>query len=391
MERRTVYLDHSASTPMSREVVEAMLPYFTTVYGNPSSSHWFGQQAEAAVEDARERIARVLNCAPGEVVFTSGGSESDNLAIRGAAWAARQARGAAHLITTPIEHSAVRKTVDQLASVMGFEQSLLPVSAEGIVDPEDFADTCRSNTSLASVMLASNEVGSLQPISELARLARERGVLLHTDAVQAAGQVTLDVQALGVDLLSLSAHKFYGPKGIGVLVVRKGVDLLPTQTGGSHESGRRAGTHNTPLIVGMALALEQAYAEFDARTAHYRARRDQLIDGVLRRVPGVELTGHTTLRLPAHASFVIDGVDSVTLLMHLDRRGIAASGGSACKTGNPEPSEVLLEMGYAREAALGSLRLTVGLQTSEADIEYTVDVLADVIERVRKLKREMVL
>lgn len=375
---------------MHPDVVDAMLPYFTAIYGNPSSSHWFGQQAEAAIDDARERIARVLNCAPGEIVFTSGGSESDNLAIRGAAWAARVARGAAHLITTSIEHSAVRKTVEQLSAVMGFEQTLLPVSREGIVDVEDFVMACRSDTSMASVMLANNEVGSLQPITALAGSAHERGILLHTDAVQAAGQVALDVQALGVDLLSLSAHKFYGPKGVGLLYVRKGVGLVPSQSGGSHEEGLRAGTHNTPLIVGMAVALEQAYAEFDARTVHYRARRDQLIDGVLRRVPGVQLSGHASLRLPAHASFVIDGVDSVTLLMHLDRRGIAASGGSACKTGNPEPSDVLLAMGYSREAALGSLRLTVGLQTTEADIAYTIDVLGDVVERLRKLNREMV-
>ncbi|MBL8163345.1 MAG: cysteine desulfurase, partial [Anaerolineae bacterium] len=353
MERRTVYLDHSASTPTSATVLDAMLPYFATVYGNPSSSHWFGQQAEAAIEDSRERIARVLNCTPGEIVFTSGGSESDNLAIRGVAWALRKTRGATHLITTPIEHNAVRKTVDQLAEVMGFTQTVIPVSAYGIVDVEDFACACRSDSSLGSVMLANNEIGSIQPIAALASLAHERGVLLHTDAVQAAGQVPLDVQALGVDLLSLSAHKFYGPKGVGVLYVRKGGELVPSQSGGSHEEGRRAGTHNTPLIVGMALALEQAYADFDARTAHYRARRDQLIDGVLRRVPGVELTGHPSLRLPAHASFAIEGVDSTTLLMHLDRRGIAASGGSACKTGNPEPSEVLLAMGYSHEAALG--------------------------------------
>lgn len=385
---RTVYLDHSATTPTDPRVVEAMLPYFTTIYGNPSSAHQFGRKAEYAVETARETIARVLNCKPSEIVFTGCGSESDNLAIRGAAWSARAQGRGAHLITTPIEHSAVGQTIQQMASLMGFEQTVLAVDTFGMVDVETFASACRPGTTVASIMYANNEVGTVQPIAHLAAAARERGVWFHTDAVQAAGQLDLDVQRLGVDLLSLSAHKFYGPKGVGALYVREGVELVPSQSGGSHENGRRAGTHNTAFIVGMATALELAYAELPARVAHYRALRDQLIDGVLSRIPGAQLTGHPEQRLPSHASFVFDGVDGNLLLMHLDMRGVAASGASACKTGSPEPSSVLLAMRYDRQLASSSLRLTVGRSTTAEDIAYTIEVLNESVEKVRRLSRE---
>lgn len=387
--RRSVYLDHSASTPTDPRVVEAMLPYFTEVYGNASSIHSFGRKAEQAIEDARETIAHILNCKPSEIVFTSGGSESDNLAIRGAAWMARNRGKGQHLITTPIEHSAIGKTVGQLAQIMGFEQTILPVDKTGMVDPEDFANACREDTVIASIMYANNEVGTIQPIPELAAHARERGFLFHTDAVQAAGQLNLDMQVLGVDMLSISAHKFYGPKGVGALYIREGIDLVPSQSGGNHEDGRRAGTHNTPFIVGMAKALALAYEERAENIAHYKALRDQLIAGVLNRVPNAQLTGHPEQRLPSHASFVFDGIDSSKLLIHLDIKGIAASGGSACKTGNPEPSGVLLAMGCTREQAIGTLRLTVGRQTTEADVEYTIDVLSEVVEKLYSLKREL--
>jgi cysteine desulfurase len=389
--RRTVYLDHSASTPTDPRVVEAMLPYFTEVYGNPSSAHSFGRQAEDAIETARETVARVLNCKPAEIVFTSGGSEADNLAIRGAAWSARQHGRDSHLLTLPVEHSAVGKTVEQLTQVMGFGSTVLPVDRFGLVDVDDFIAASRPGSTVASIMYANNEVGSIQPIPQLASAARERGICFHTDAVQAGGQLPLDVQSLGVDMLSLSAHKFYGPKGVGLLYVREGVELIPSQSGGSHEEGRRAGTHNTPYIVGMAKALQLAYEELDQHTAHYRALRDQLIDGVLSRVSSAQLSGHPEQRLPSHASFVIEGVDSSTLIMHLDARGIAASGGSACKTGSPEPSGVLLAMGYSPKEALGSLRLTVGRQTTPEDVDYAVDVLVDVVEKLRKLNRELAL
>ncbi len=383
--QRVVYLDHSATTPVDPRVVEAMMPYFTEVYGNPSSAHSFGRKAERAVEDARETIARVLNCHPSEIVFTGGGSEGDNLALRGAAWQARREGRGAHLLTPPIEHNAVTRTAEQLAEVMGFRHTFLPVDSFGIVHPADLEAACEPDTVLASVMYANNEVGTVEPVQALAEAARNKGVLFHTDAVQAAGQLPLDVQALGVDLLSISAHKFYGPKGVGALYCRRGVELVPSQSGGSHEDGRRAGTHNTPFIVGMARALEIAYEEFDENVRHYTAMRDLLIDGVLRRVPNARLTGHPQQRLASHASFVFEGVDSSRLIMHLDMRGIAASGGSACKTGVPEPSGVLLAMGYSPHEAIGSLRLTVGRQTTEADVEYAVSALVEVLDKLYRL------
>ncbi|MBK9749764.1 MAG: cysteine desulfurase [Chloroflexi bacterium] len=381
---RSVYLDHSASTPTDLRVLEAMLPYFTQDFGNGSSAHRFGRAAERAIEDARESMARLLGVQPENIIFTSGGTESDNLAVRGAAWS-RAGQGR-HLITTPIEHPAVVNTVNQLADMMGFERTLLPVDAHGLVDPEDVVAALRPDTTLVSVVYANNEIGTIQPIPQIAALAREKGVLTHTDAVQASGQLPLDLNTLGVDMLSLSAHKFYGPKGVGALVLRDGVDLAAVQTGGAHENGRRAGTSNTPGIVGMAKALELAYAEFDARTAHLQAMRDLLIDGVLSTVPAAHLTGHPTQRLPSHASFILDGVDGNTLVMHMDVRGVAVSSGSACKTGNPEPSSVLLALGCSPEAALGSLRMTVGKDTTAEDIEYAVDTLAAVVAKLHILK-----
>jgi cysteine desulfurase len=389
--KRRIYLDHSASTPTDPRVVDAMMPYFTEIYGNPSSGHSYGREAEYGIESARETISRILNCKPSEIIFTSGGSESDNLAVRGTAWSARKKGHGARLITSPVEHPAVSKTVEQLAIVMGFEQVMLPVNQYGLVNINAFHEACLDGATLASVMLANNEVGTIQPIENLAAIAREQKVLLHTDAVQAAGQVKLDVQVLGVDMLSLSAHKFYGPKGVGALYVREGIELVPSQSGGSHEENRRAGTHNTPFIVGMAKALELAYEEFDIRVQHYKVVRDQLIDGVMSRIPDVRLTGHPVNRLASHASFVFDGLESNTLMMHLDMRGLAVSAASACKTGNPEPSQVLLAMGFSPEEAMSSLRFTVGRQTTFDDIEYAVDILAETVERLRSLNHGMVL
>lgn len=386
-QHRSVYLDYSASTPCDPRVVEAMMPYFSEVYGNSSSSHSFGRKAESAIERAREKIARVLNCTANEVVFTSGGSESDNMAIRGAAWIARAQDKGSHLVTTPVEHSAVSNTVRQMAGLQGFTMTFIPVDVEGQIDVEEFGSVIHDGTTVASVIYANNEVGTIAPIPKLAETAHARGVLFHTDAVQAAGQLNLDVQMLGVDLMSLSAHKFYGPKGIGALYIREGVEIAPAQTGGSHESGRRAGTHNTPFIVGMAEALEIAYNERETRIEQLRLRRDELIEGILARVPDSVLTGHPTNRLPSHASFVFPGVDSSQLLMHLDMKGIAGSGGSACKTGNPEPSSVLLAMGFRENEAIGSLRLTVGVHTSPEDIEYAIDAVQQSVERLRALNK----
>lgn len=385
---KPIYLDHSATTPTDPQVIETMMPYFTDIYGNASSSHSFGRKAENAIETARESIAQILNCSPKEIIFTSGGSESDNTAIRGTAWALHRPDRQKHLVTTPIEHDAVTKTIQQLTKIQGFTHTLTRVDSYGTCTPEALKAAQNTDTVLASVIYANNEVGTIQPIRQLATVAREQGIIFHTDAVQAAGQLSLDVQELGVDLLSLSAHKFYGPKGVGALYVRDGIELTPYQTGGSHEDGRRAGTHNTPLIVGLAKALEIAYETRDKHTSHYQKMRDQLIDGVISNVPDAQLTGHPAQRLPSHASFIVPGIDSSSLLMHLDVNGIAASGGSACKTGNPEPSEVLMAMGYSEHEAVGGLRFTVGRQTTEAEIDYTVQTLA---EAVRKLQRIRVL
>ncbi|MCK6578072.1 MAG: cysteine desulfurase [Anaerolineae bacterium] len=362
-----------------------MLPYYSDVYGNTSSSHSEGRRAERALETARETIARILNCKPDEIIFTSGGSESDNLAIRGVASYARSVQSEVHLVASAVEHPAVGKTLALTADEPGCTYSLVAVDQDGRVDVEDVAEVIQPSTRLVSVMAANNEVGTIEPIGQLAALARSRGILFHTDAVQAGGQVRLDVQQLNVDMLSLSAHKFYGPKGVGLLYVRDGMNLHPTQTGGGHERGRRSGTVNTPGVVGMAKALEIANDSFDEFTAHYLRMRDLLIDEVLAHIPGTTLTGHRTERLPSHASFVVDGVEANTLLMHLDTRGVMASSGSACKTGNPEPSDVLLAMGLSREAALSSVRLTVGRSTTEDDVAYAVEALRTSVERARTL------
>ena len=385
---RDVYLDYSATTPLDKRVLEAMMPHLTEVYGNTSSAHRHGRKAEDAVENARQKMAQIFNCKPSEIIFTSGGTESDNLAIRGTAWQAQKSgTDKNHLITTPVEHSAVSKTVGQMADFLGFTATVLPVDEHAMVDVEEFANTCTDKTIVASIIYSNNEVGTIAPLPKLSEQAKMRGVLLHTDAVQAAGQLSLDVDMLGVDMMSVSAHKFYGPKGVGALYVRDGVDIVPSNTGGSHEEGHRPGTLNTAGIVGMAEALVLAYEEQTHHLAHYRALRDQLVDGILSRIPDTRLTGHPQERLPSHASFVFQNIETNEMLMHLDMKGISASGASACKTGNPEPSGVLLAMGFSRAEAGGSLRLTVGRYTTEDDVVYAIDTLTEVIEKLRKLRR----
>ncbi len=381
-----IYLDYAATTPVDARVLEAMLPHFSGNFGNPSSIHHFGRQAEKALEQARRDVAQVLNCAPDEVIFTGCGSEADNLALRGAALAQREARGARHLITTPIEHSAVLSTLRHLRDHFGFDLTVLPVNPDGLVSAADVERALRPDTAVVSVMYASNEIGTVQPIAEIGALCRSRAVVFHTDAVQAASQLDVDVQRLNVDLLALGAHKFYGPKGVGVLYARTGVPLLPTQTGGSHERGLRAGTQNIPYIVGLAEALKITAAEREQHNARFRALRDRLIEGVFTAVPESALTGHATERLPNHASFVFRGIDGNELLMHLDLAGIAASSGSACKTGDPEPSEVLLALGLTREWALGSLRVTLGRPSTEAEVDQLVSVLPGAIAKLRSLE-----
>jgi cysteine desulfurase len=382
---KPVYLDYAATTPLDERVLEAMLPYLREDFGNPSSVHFFGQRAETALEEARGRMAELLNAQPDEVVFTSGGTESDNLALRGAAMAGKQ-RGATRLLISPVEHDAVTKTAHQLAGEFGFTVEHLPVDEVGTVTPASVAKAIDEKTALVSVILGNNEIGTVNPIAEIAAICRERGVPLHSDAVQSGAYLALDMQMLGVDILSIGAHKFYGPKGVGALYVRSGAKLLPAQTGGSHEAGRRAGTPNVAYIVGMVRAFELAQSELAARTVHLCSLRDRVISGVLAAIPDAKLTGHREQRLGNHASFVFKGVDGNELLMLLDNAGFACSSGSACKTGDPAPSEVLLALGLSPEWALGSLRVTVGMQTTAADIDAFLAALPALVERARSLE-----
>jgi len=382
-EQRIIYLDHAATTPVDPQVVEAMLPYWTEHYGNPSAVHSLGRAALQALSHAREVIAGILHAYPDEIVFTGSGSEADNLALRGV-FLARRTQGN-HIVTSAIEHHAVSHTCQQLAEYYGAEVTYVGVDRYGRVDPAEVERAITPRTILVSIMYANNEVGTIEPITEIAHIAHTHGIPIHTDAVQAGGQLSLDVQALGVDLLSLSAHKFYGPKGIGLLYVRQKTPLLPSLTGGGQEGGRRAGTENVAFAVGMATALSLAYADREVRNARLIALRDRLIHGILSSVPGAELTGHPTARLPNSASFVIPGVTSDALLMHLDVLGICASAGSACTAGRLEPSHVLTAMGYPDELALGALRLTLGHGTTEDDVDAVVAALPHVVSSLRRL------
>jgi len=380
-ERRLVYLDHAATTPVDPRVLEAMLPYFSERYGNASTIYSLGREARRAIDEARADVAEILNCSPEEIVFTGCGTESDNLAIRGVARMNRQ-RGE-HIIISPIEHHAVSHTCEQLEKEFGFEVAHLSVNEYGLVDPLDVERVITERTVLISIMYASNEVGTIEPIAEIGEIARRHGIPFHTDAVQAAGALSLDVQGLDVDLLTLSAHKFYGPKGVGVLYVRKGVELLPIQTGGGHESNQRAGTENVPYIVGLATALKLAEEQREEESRRLTALRDRLIDGVLSSIPHCQLMGHPSERLPNNANFVFEYVEGEGILLSLDMQGIAASSGSACATGSAEPSHVLLAMGVQPDIAHGSLRLTLGQENTEEDVDQVLDVLPGIVERLR--------
>ena len=377
-----IYLDHSATTAVDPRVVEAMLPFWTETYGNPSSIYGLGRRAAAALEDARRRIARILNCQPAELIFTGCGTESDNLAMRGVLLAAA-AKGKRHIIIAPVEHHAVLHTAAELAEHLDYDVTSVPVDRQGIVDPAAVAAAIRPDTALISIMYANNEVGAIQPVAEIGAIARERGVPFHTDAVQAGGYLPLDVDALKVDLLALSAHKFYGPKGVGLLYVRRGVRLLPVQTGGGQERGRRSGTENVPYIAGMAKALEIAQAERESETRRLTALRDRLIDGLTAAIPDITLTGHPTQRLPGHASLLVRGAEAEAMLIALDLAGVAASSGSACATGAPTPSHVLTAMGYGPQEAMGALRLTLGRENTEADVDCVVAKLPEIVARIR--------
>jgi cysteine desulfurase len=376
-----IYLDHAATTPIDQEVLDVMLPYFGEVYGNPSSVYGPGRKARAALDDARDIVAGVLGCESRELIFTSGGSESDNLAVRGVA--SRNRERGNHIICSQVEHHAVLHTCQDLER-RGFEVTYLPVDAEARVRPADLAAALRPETILVSVMSGNNEVGTLEPVRELAALTHEKSsAYFHTDAVQAFGKVPIRVDDLGVDLLSISAHKIYGPKGVGCLYVRMGTKIDPLITGGGHERNRRAGTENVAGIVGLAKAVEVAARDFDRDSKRLRDVRDRLTDGLLASVTGARVTGDPIERLPHHASFVIDDVEGDSLLMRLDREGVYASSGSACTSGSLEPSHVLLAMGISPREALSSLRLTVGKRTTEADVDAAVEVIQEAVGALR--------
>jgi cysteine desulfurase len=379
-----IYLDHAATTPVDARVLDRMLPYFTEHFGNPSSVHEPGREARAAIDWARGTVARILNCGPREIVFTSGATEANNLAIKGLALAALHRAGAVppHIITSAIEHPAVLQTVQELAR-FGVSSTIVPVNDVGLVDPRDVAAAVRPETCLVSIMYANNEIGTVQPISEISANTRSAGVSLHSDAVQAAGKLPLDVASLGVDLLSLSAHKLNGPKGVGLLFVREGTDLFPQLHGGGQEYGHRAGTENVAGIVGLATALEIAVREQDASLRRMSTLRDRLADELMERVPGAQLNGDWQHRLANNVHISFEHVDGESLLFHLDLHGLAASSGSACASGSGKPSHVLLALGLTEAQAEGSLRLTLGPGTTEAQINRAVEIIVAAVEQIR--------
>lgn len=382
-----IYLDHAATTPLDRSVLAEMDPYLCDVFGNPSSVYQSAREARRALDEARDTVAEILNARAREIVFTSGGSESDNLAIKGVAFANRS-RGN-HIITSQIEHHAVLHSCQYLEK-FGFRVSYLPVDRNGVIDLESLKQEIGGETILVTIMYANNEVGTIQPIEEIARICKQHRVYFHTDAVQAAGALELDVKRLGVDLLSLSGHKFYGPKGIGALFVRRGVQYWPQQHGGTQERNRRAGTENVAGIVGFAAALRAAYENFERINNNSALLRDRLIEGVLSRVDSAVLSGHPTDRLSNNASFCFENIEGESILLALDQRGIMASSGSACTSASLEPSHVLMALGLPASLSHGSLRLTVGKDNTIEEIERVLVELPSIIEKLRSLSGALV-
>jgi cysteine desulfurase len=376
---RRVYLDHNASTPVHPEVVAEMGPYFSEVYGNPSSVHGFGRDARAAVDLARERIGGFLGVRPDQIVFTSGGTESDNFGVKGLA----MARGRGHIITSRIEHHAVLRTVQTLEE-QGFAATYLPVDEYGRIDPDDVEKAIRPDTIAISIMHANSEVGTIQPVADIGRIARARGVPFHVDAVQTFGKVPIDVDAMNIDLLSFSAHKIYGPKGVAGLFVRKGTKMVAIQHGGEHERRRRAGTENVPGIVGFGKAVEVRGRDMHEEAVRVSALRDRLWNGISARVPEVRLNGHPTQRLPGTASICYRHVESESVVLGLDLRGIAVSAGSACTSGNVEPSYVLVAMGVPLDWAMGAVRASLGRSTTAEDIDYVIEAVEPIVRKLRQ-------
>ena len=388
MSERIIYMDHSATTPVRSEVLNAMLPYFASDFGNPSSIYTIGQEARKAVDDARERIAHILGARMGEIVFTSGGTESDNAALKGVAFALRALGN--HIITTTIEHHAVLHTCYQLEQ-FGFDITYLPVDKHGLVNPQDVVDAITDETIMVSVMMANNEIGAIQPIEEITRLVkaeagrRNRTVIVHTDAVQAAGFLDINVRSLGVDLLSLSAHKIYGPKGVGLLYVRRGTPFEEQNAGGGQERQRRSGTENVPGIVGFGEALRLAVSEREETSEHCLRLRERLTQGIFETIDGVRLNGHPEHRLPSNLNISIEGVEGEPVLLGLDFAGVCASSGSACSSASLEPSHVLLAIGLTAEMAQSSLRITLGRDNTVADVDYLLSILPDMISKLRSM------
>ncbi len=377
-----IYADNAATTRMSRAAINAMLPYMEEIYGNPSSVHSYGQKAKEALEDARVRAAKLLGCSPREITFTSGGSEADNQAIRSAA-AIGARKGKKHIISTAFEHHAVLHTLDALKTE-GFTVTLLDIREDGIITPEQVQAAIRPDTCLVSVMYANNEIGTIQPIPEIGKLCSESGVLLHTDAVQAFGSLPVNVETLRADLLSLSAHKFHGPKGVGLLYCRKGIPLTPVITGGAQERGKRAGTENIPGIMGMAAAMEEAAVAMEKNRAYVTKLRDRLIEG-LSAIPHSILNGDAEKRLPGNVNFCFEGIEGESLLLMLDAKGIAASSGSACTAGSLDPSHVLLALGRPYELANSGLRLTINELNTAEEIDTIIAAVSESVETLRRL------
>ena len=386
MAPREVYLDNSATTKVDPRVTEAMLPYFSEKYGNPNSLHKFGREARAAVDNARAQVAALINAKPSDIIFTGAGSEADNLAIKGAAWALKEKGRGNHIITSAVEHHAILDTVKWLGK-MGFEYTILPVDDKGMVSPADLEAAIRPETILATIMFANNEIGTIQPVKELGEVCRRRGVMFHVDGVQAAGHIMIDIQQLPVDMMTMAAHKMYGPKGLGALYVRKGIKLIPTLHGGGQEFGLRSGTENVPGIVGFGVAAEIAKERLARGDDKKLARlRDYFIDGVLSRIPESHLTGAVgDDRLPFHTSFTIKYIEGEGMLLLLDAAGIAASSGSACTSGSLEPSYVLLALGLDHTTAHGSVRLTMSHDTTKEDIDYVLEIFPAIVEKLRAM------
>lgn len=378
----TIYVDNAATTKTSRTAIEAMLPYMDKIYGNPSSLHSVGQAAADALRKAREEAAEVLGCEPNEITFTSGGSEADNQALVSAA-AIGARKGKKHIISTAFEHHAILHTLKKLEKE-GFEVTLLDVHENGMVSAQQVADAIREDTCIVSVMYANNEIGSIQPIAEIGAVCKEKGVIFHTDAVQAVGHVHINVKEENIDMLSLSAHKFHGPKGVGLLYARKGVRLTNIIEGGAQERGKRAGTENIPGIVGMVAALKEANANIDANAEKVSALRDRLIEG-LEKIPHSALNGDRTKRLPGNVSFCFEGIEGESLLLLLDAKGICASSGSACTSGSLDPSHVLLAIGRPHEVAHGSLRLTLSEENTQEEVDYIIEETTKVVKYLRDL------